>query len=85
MELILFASKSCYPCERAQSELFRSGLSYLTHYSGSKEFIEYNVINTPVLVFLNEDGDEVARLSGAHNIRKMEIEGIIKDNNLVAK
>lgn len=80
MILLLFASNSCYPCERAQSELYRAGLSYVKITRPDPRFVEYNIIGTPVVVFLDDDGNEVARLTGAHNIKKIELEGIIKDH-----
>lgn len=80
MKILFFASDSCYPCERAQTELFRSGLSYERITRPDPRFVEYFVIGTPVVVFLNEDGDEVARLIGAHNIKRIELAGIIKDH-----
>lgn len=80
MKLLLFANNSCYPCERAQSELYHAGLSYEKITKPDPRFVEFNIIGTPVLVFLDEEGNEVARLTGAHNIKRIEIQGLIKDH-----
>lgn len=79
MIILFFASNSCYPCERAQRELFLSGLSYERITRPDPRFDEYGVLHTPVVVFMDVDGNEVARLSGAHNIKRIELQGIIKD------
>lgn len=79
MELKLFISDGCYPCERAKAvfskELPDLEVEYIKR--PDKRFAEYCVTYTPVLVI--EHNGKQERLDGAHNIKKIEVLGLIDD------
>lgn len=78
MKILLLTSKSCYPCERTLRELKKMPhLDIEMCERPNPAFEKYNVISTPTLIF--DTGEQVHKLSGAHMIKKMEVEGLISD------
>jgi len=86
MKIILLTSKYCYPCERAKKEVRSLLHKYPSIYIDIVErphqyFIDYQVVNTPTLIF--DNNGTVDSLCGAHLIKKIELEGLLRDLELI--
>lgn len=86
MKIILLTSQYCYPCERAKKEV----RSLLHKYPSidieiverpHQYFTDYNIVSTPTLIF--DNNGTVDSLCGAHLIKKIELEGLLRDLELI--
>ncbi len=81
MKLLLFTLPSCYPCERAKKVL-RDNFKHIPtteYYLRSPVGKFMQVRTSPTLLLLDDEGNCVGKLVGAHNITKIEIQGLISD------
>lgn len=80
MILLYVSQQGCYPCERANEVLSKyKGLPLKRVLRGSEEAVELGIISTPTLVLLDSDNNIIKRLTGAHKITKIEVDGLIRD------
>lgn len=82
MRILFFSSPACLPCDRAAIELGKVRKEYpnieIQHLvRPDPAFAEYDVVYTPTLIVSSTRGS--ARLTGAHEVKKMEIIGLIRD------
>lgn len=83
MKLVVLTSRSCLPCERAYKEVSRlierrPDLAVEHAVRPDPSFATYKVVYTPTVILVAE-GEEVSRLSGAHQVKLLELEGMIDD------
>ncbi|CAL9980753.1 hypothetical protein VPHD51_0128 [Vibrio phage D51] len=81
MKLLLFTLPSCYPCERAKKTL-RDSFNHIptTEYhlrSPVGKFMK--IAASPTLLIVDDEGNVVGKLVGAHNITKINVQGLISD------
>ena len=79
MSLLLYTTKSCYPCDRAKKTLINSKLAFKITSAGATEDILYY----PTLCLLDESGNEVARLVGPNFISLDNIVNLADKHNIV--
>ena len=79
MKILKFYTPTCMPC-RVVGKLLDSmnlNVESIDATEDIKKVDEYQIYSTPALVFLNDEGKEVARSMGL--ITKSQLEDIIKD------
>ncbi len=87
MKITLLTSTNCYPCDRAKTEIYKvlreyPGLEIETVTRPHPAFPKYDVVYTPTLV-IDIDGI-ITKVSGAHEIRKIEVVGLLKDLEIIS-
>ena len=77
MKILKFYTETCMPC-RALGKILESMNVEVEPINAMEDIAsvdKYNVCTTPTLIFLNDEGEEVARTVGL--IPKSEIENIL--------
>lgn len=79
MKILKFYTPTCMPCKVVGKLLDSMNLNVesIDATEDIKKVDEYQIYSTPALVFLNDEGKEVARSMGL--ITKSQLEDIIKD------
>lgn len=86
MNILLFSSPSCYPCEKAQDVIRRvlknhPDVKISVVKRPNPLFAKYNIVYTPT--FLAESDARIETLQGAHQISKINVEGLLRDLEII--
>ncbi|CAL9967172.1 thioredoxin domain [Vibrio phage D249] len=80
MRIIYFSYSGCYPCERASEVLRKYPALQLEIFDRrSSTAKEFDVTSVPTVIVVDEKGQVLRQLSGAHMITNLEVQGIITD------
>lgn len=75
MKILKFYAPTCMPCKMVGKMLDSLENVEVISIDATKDITkvdEYNVCNTPTLVFLNEKNEEVDRIAGMTTLKKIE-------------
>ena len=75
MKVLKFYTPTCMPCKMVGKMLDSLKDVEVVSIDATEDIAkvdEYNVCNTPTLIFLNEKNEEVARITGMTTLKKIE-------------
>lgn len=75
MKILKFYAPTCMPCKMVGKMLDSLKEVEVIPINATEDIAkvdEYNVCNTPTLVFLNENNEEVGRIAGMTTLKKIE-------------
>ena len=75
MKILKFYSPTCMPCKMVGKMLESLKEVEVISIDATEDIAkvdEYNVCNTPTLIFLNENNEEVNRIAGMTTLKKIE-------------
>ena len=75
MKILKFYTPTCMPCKMVGKMLDSLENVEVISIDATEDITkvdEYNVCNTPTLVFLNENNEEVDRIAGMTTLKKIE-------------
>ena len=75
MKILKFYTPTCMPCKMVGKMLDSLKEVEVIPINATEDIAkvdEYNVCNTPILEFLNENNEEVGRIAGMTTLKKIE-------------
>lgn len=79
MSLLLYTTRSCYPCDRAKKTLINSKLPFKITSAGATE----DILFYPTLCLLDASDREVGRLIGPEEITVDNIRNLANKHNII--
>lgn len=81
MKFLFFHLPGCYPCNKAEKVLVDhfSHIHRERYETRSEVGKRYGIRYSPSLVIMDDEGNVVGKLTGAHEITKIEVQGLISD------
>ncbi len=80
MRIVYFTYKGCYPCERASEVLRKYPVLQLEIFNrDSSTAKEFGITSVPTVIVVDNKGQILRQLSGAHMLTNVEVQGIITD------